>query len=77
MIISKNINPENNLYYIGALIIEVLEKQQVSVSVSKIFELFNINKKRVYSYNLFVLGLNWLFLLDLINWRRENIKLCL
>ncbi|WHP39099.1 MAG: hypothetical protein QJQ54_00265 [Mollicutes bacterium] len=77
MIISQNINPKRNLYYIGSLIIEIIEKYGKTISIHNLFENLNKNKKDKISYSLFVLTLDWLFLLNIIKMNENNIKICL
>lgn len=76
MIISQNINPKRNLYYIGSLIIEIMEKYKKTTSVHNLFESLNKNKKDKISYSLFVLSLDWLFLINVINVNGDYIKIC-
>jgi hypothetical protein len=76
MIISKNINPDKDLYVIGAHIIDVL----LSISGNSIdyFELHQKLKNNIeVSMQLFSLSISWLFLLGVIDKNGEgNIKKC-
>lgn len=66
MIISKDINPERDLYYLGARIIEILSStEDTNINFFDVFEKFNSNGK--VSINLFTLTLDWLFLIGAIN----------
>jgi len=66
MIVSKDINPERDFYYLGAKTIEVL-----SSSKEKKMDLFNVfNTLKItedISLNLFTLTLDWLFILGVID----------
>jgi hypothetical protein len=65
MIVNKNINPERDLYYLGANVIEVLN----SFTENEIdyFDLFiSVNKLNKVSLNLYSLVLDWLFILGVI-----------
>jgi hypothetical protein len=61
MLLPDNIHPENSIYYNGAFVLEVLQKQ----SSQSILDLYQIVKtKRNMSFSVFVLCLDWLYLLD-------------
>ena len=65
MIVNKNTNPERDLYYLGGIVIEVLNsctKNEIDY-----FDLFlSVNKSNKVSLNLFSLVLDWLFILGVI-----------
>jgi hypothetical protein len=65
MIVNKNINPERDLYYLGGIVIEVLNsfnKNEIDY-----FDLFlSVNKSNKVSLNLYSLVLDWLFILGVI-----------
>ena len=65
MIVNKNINPERDLYYLGANVIEALNsftKNEIDY-----FDLFlSVNKSNKVSLNLYSLVLDWLFILGII-----------
>jgi hypothetical protein len=76
MIISKNIHPERDLYYLGAKVIEIMladEKNEWDY-----FDVFmDLNQRQKISISLFSLVLDWLFILQIIQ-KGENgrIKKC-
>ena len=76
MIIDKNINPERDLYYLGGILIDVLQKKDSKeVDYMDLYAL--INSKQEITINLFSLTLDWLFILKLVT-KSENgkIKIC-
>jgi hypothetical protein len=65
MIVDKTINPERNLYYLGAKIIEELSSNSHrEFDCLDVFEI--LNKKERISISLYSLVLDWLFLLGII-----------
>jgi len=65
MIVSKNIHPERDLYYLGAKAIEVMNSSKKDEW--DYFDLFaDLNRKQKISINLFSLVLDWLFILQVI-----------
>jgi len=66
MIVSNDIKPERQVYYLGALLLEVLEDASGdSVDLFTAFESMNV--KRTVSASSFVLALDWLFLIGAIS----------
>lgn len=75
MILGKDINPDNNIYHVGAKIIAVIKSNDSdSLNVFNIFNLLNENEK--ISFNLFSLGLDWLFLLGVVEIANGQLKKC-
>ena len=75
MIISKDIQPERQVYRLGALLIEVL--QETSGKFVELFELFErMNFREAVSVNTFMLTLDWLFLLGAVDSSKGYITKC-
>jgi hypothetical protein len=76
MIISKNIHPERDLYYLGAKAIEVMNSSEQDEW--DYFDLFSdLNQQQKISINLFSLVLDWLFILNVIQQSNNGrIKKC-
>lgn len=75
MIIGKDVSPQNNVYHIGAKIIQVL-KMYDSDSINY-FEVYSdLNKIEKVSINLFSLALDWLYLLGVIDNKEGQLKRC-
>ena len=75
MIINKDINPQKDLYYIGALLIDILNASEKNRM--EFFQAFQfLNKKDKISIGLFTLAIDWLFLLDLIRFENGELIKC-
>jgi len=76
MIISKDINPERDLYYLGAKVIEILSGESgESVDFFDVYKKLNATER--VSINLYSLTLDWLFLLGVIdNSEKGDIQKC-
>ena len=75
MIINKDINPEREIYHLGALVIEILSNNPNSKM--DFFDIYqSLNDKIKISVNLYILTLDWLYILGLINKKRETIIKC-
>jgi len=61
MLLPDNIHPELSIYYNGSIILGELEK----MSNQRIMELYyNVKKVNEMSFSLFVLSLDWLYLIQ-------------
>ena len=76
MIIDKNTNPERDLYYLGGILIDVLQnKENKEVDYMDLYTL--INNKTEITVNLYSLTLDWLFILGLVaKGEQGKIKIC-
>ena len=76
MIINKNINPERDLYYLGGILIEVLQNNvKKEVDYMELYLL--VKTKKDISINLYSLTLDWLFIIGLVaKGEKGKIKIC-
>lgn len=74
MIVSQNTNPKREIYYLGALTLEVLNKENGKIDLFDLFQI--ITEKEEIAMNLFLFVLDWLYLLDTIEQDNGVIKLC-
>lgn len=76
MIISKDTNPEKDLYYIGAIVLESL--QSVEDETFEYLTLLHLLRNKIdISNNLFALSLDWLYLMGVVELTDEgHIKKC-
>jgi len=76
MIIDKNINPERDLYYLGGILIDVLQNNEYK-EVDYMDLYASINNKKEITINLYSLTLDWLFILGLVTkGQNGKIKIC-
>lgn len=63
MLLPDNIHPELSVYYNGYIILKELR----DLKEIKLIDLFHIiNNKKKMSFSLFMLSLNWLYLIDIL-----------
>lgn len=75
IVINKEINPEREVYYLGAAVIDVLKSFATdTVDMLDIFQ--ELNKKKRISMNLFVLTLDWLYITGCIKQHNGQIAKC-
>ena len=66
MIVSKDIHPERDVYYLGAKVINILSNEISSTSnYLDVFE--KLNNSENISIHLFVLVLDWLYLSGVVS----------
>ncbi len=73
MLLPKDIAPEDCIYYNGSLVMEVMLRNK-KMKISDLF--FEVNVKKDISFATFLLCLDWLFLIDAIIVKKEEIVLC-
>ncbi|MBU4099746.1 hypothetical protein KJ980_08965 [Patescibacteria group bacterium] len=63
MLIPDNIHPQQSIYYNGAFVLQRLQKQRQQ----KMLDLYqNVRQNKEMTFPVFVLCLDWLYLLDLV-----------
>lgn len=73
MLLPNNIHPENSVYYNGAIVLQVLQNN----GKLGLFELYNKAKDmKTMSFPLFILCLDWLYLIDAAVLRSGEVELC-
>ncbi len=73
MLLPDNIHPENSIYYNGAIILDILQNNN---SIEMI-ELYYLAKKiRNISFPIFILSLDWLYLIDIAILKKDKVELC-
>lgn len=75
MIVNKDVRPERKIYYIGALVIDILtDSKEEAVDHLSVFE--TLHKKEKISAEVFLLALDWLFLLGAVKTEKGILKKC-
>lgn len=65
MIVSKDINPKLDLYYVGALTLQNMENSSSSFDTIELYEKVK-EKENEVKFRLFFLSLDWLYVLGAI-----------
>lgn len=73
MLLPDNIKPENCIYYNGAFVIQVLQK----TGRMRLLDLFSkVSDLAPMSFPMFILCLDWLYLIDVAKTDDEEVVLC-
>lgn len=75
MILSNDIKPERQIYRLGALLLDVL--QETPSKTAESFDVYTrLNTREGVSLSVFMLTLDWLFLLGAIKNDKGRIEKC-
>lgn len=74
MLVPDNIHPEQTIYYNGAFVLEAIKENRVM----DLLDLYiQTTSRRKMSMPVFLLCLDWLFLLDLVTLNNQDkVELC-
>lgn len=74
MLLPDNIHPERSIYYNGALVLQAIQEH----GVLELLDLYkDVQSRKEISMPVFVLSLDWLFLLGLVNLTEQGfVELC-
>ena len=73
MLLPDNIHPHNSIYYNGAMVLDILSKN----NNIEMLDLYQKVKKNInMSFPTFILSLDWLYLVDIAKLQEEKVKLC-
>ena len=73
MLLPDNIRPENSVYYNGACVLQVLQES----GSMHLLELYSkVSENTHISFPMFVLCLDWLYLIEVAKTEREEVILC-
>jgi len=73
MLLPDNVHPKNSIYYNGAIVLQVLQNN----NRIEMLELFHIvNQVQNMSFPVFILCLDWLYLIDAAELQKETVELC-
>jgi len=75
MIIDRDSKPKDTIYYIAACIIEVISSNQYNVE--DLYEILKEQYNGTLDYTIYLLSLDFLFLIDKISISKEGFLECL
>lgn len=73
MLLPDNIHPEDCIYYNGGIILEILQHSH-QMSLADLFA--KVREKKNLTYSIFLLCLDWLFLIDAVIVKEGIVSLC-
>lgn len=74
MLLPDNIAPEDCIYYNGAVVMDIMLKEKHMMLTDLFFE---VKKKKNLSFGMLLLCLDWLYLINCVIVKKEEVTLCL
>ncbi|BCB41440.1 MULTISPECIES: ABC-three component system middle component 6 [Gammaproteobacteria] len=74
MLLPDNIHPDNSVYYNGAIVLKILQEYK-KVELLELYE--KVREVKTISFPLFILCLDWLYLIDVAVLNSGDVELCL
>ncbi len=74
MLLPENVHPENSIYYNGAIVLDVLLKNE-NIEMLDLFQ--KVSEVQSMSFPIFILCLDWLYLIDAAELINKKVVLCL
>ena len=73
MLLPDNVHPENSIYYNGAMVLRVLQNNDKL----EMLDLYHkVKQVQNMSFPVFILCLDWLYLIDVAELKKEKVELC-
>lgn len=73
MLLPDNMHPENSIYYNGAVVLQVLQNNDKL----EMLELYSrVKIIRNISFPVFILCLDWLFIINAAELKKDKVELC-
>jgi len=73
MLLPDNIHPELTIYYNGSIVLNTLQNND-NIEMLELYS--KVKKIQNMSFSIFVLSLDWLYLIDVAILQKEKVKLC-
>jgi hypothetical protein len=73
MLVAKYSNPEKSIYYQASLILDIIKKLSLNTIDSSELYLNVVKQKGNLSYSQYLLALNWLYLLGIIDLNNNGV----
>jgi hypothetical protein len=73
MLLPDNIHPELTIYYNGSIVLDTLQKND-NIEMLELYS--KVKETQSMSFSIFVLSLDWLYLIDVAILQKEKVKLC-
>lgn len=73
MLLPDHVAPEDSIYFNGAMVLKVVQRER---RISLVDLYCELNKSKTLSFSTFLLCLDWLFLIDCVSIQNEEVILC-
>lgn len=73
MLLPDNIHPENSIYYNGAIVLKTVQEYG-KIDMIKLFH--EVNKIKSISFPVYILSLDWLYLINAAINKKGKVHIC-
>ena len=73
MLLPDNIHPENSIYFNASLVLKILQEFG-NLEMLELYQKVNKNKKM--SFPVYILCLDWLYIINIAELKQGEVKLC-
>lgn len=73
MLLPDNIHPENSIFYNGAIVLQILQKEK-ELDFLELYQQVKMVKNM--SFPIFILCLDWLYLISVAEQKNGRVELC-
>ncbi len=73
MLLPDNVHPVNSIYFNGAIVLKVLHDNN-KIGMLELYQ--KVNQVQKMSFPVFVLCLDWLYIIDTAEFRKDLVELC-
>lgn len=74
MLLPDNIHPDNSIYYNGAIVLQVIQREK-KMELLELYE--KVKSIKLMSFTIFILCLDWLYLIGAAILKSGEVELCL
>ena len=72
-LLPDNIHPRNSIYYNGALVLQVLQREK-EIDLIKLYQ--EVKGIKEMAFSVFILCLDWLFIVNIAEVKEGRVELC-
>jgi len=73
MLLPDNVHPENSIYFNASLVLETLQEFD-KIDMLDLYQ--NVTKYRKMSFPVYILCLDWLYIINVAELNQGKVKLC-
>ncbi len=73
MLLPENVHPENSIYFNASLVLETLQEFD-KIDMLDLYQ--NVTKIRKMSFPVYILCLDWLYIINVAELNQGEVKLC-
>lgn len=73
MLLPDNVHPENSIYYNASFVLKIIQEKD-KLDMLKLY--YEVKQLKEISFSVFILCLDWLYLLNIVEVKEGKVELC-